>query len=275
MKWPEWLMLIRHDVSAYNNMKNEKENDPLYQRFKKAYNKDPESSDAVTLAHAVYEKYRMGVSDADTPLQDETAERAYQTGVVLRGEFDAPHVIFHSPFLRVVGTLKGLKEGWPELKDARCIEDERIREQDHGLGLLYNDWRIFFTFHPEQRRLNALLGHYRYMWPQGENVPMVRDRNRLWMSTLVRDFPRRRVLAVTHHLNILAIRANQERLDERQFQHIDDHDKPINCGVTLYRGHPFEGEEGRLKLDFYNRCYYDKPQREPVAEPFPSPISEK
>ena len=39
-------------------------------------------------------------------------------------------------------------------KDAlkvKIIEDERIREQEHGLSSIYNDWRVFFTLHPEQK----------------------------------------------------------------------------------------------------------------------------
>ena len=99
-------------------------------------------------------------------------------------------------------------------------------------------------------------GPYWYRYPQGENVPDVRDRNRSWTTTLTRDFVGKKVLAVTHHLNILATRANLERLGECEFTRLDEEDKPINCGVTLYRCDPTKGKNGHLVLEYYNRKLY-------------------
>ena len=63
-------------------------------------------------------------------------------------------------------------------------------------------------------------------------------------------------MVVTHHLTILSMRANFERLDAAEFQRLDREEKPINCGVTLYKGRPYAGENGKLVLEAYNKKYY-------------------
>lgn len=140
----------------------------------------------------------------------------------------------------------------------RCKKnnDERIREQEHGLSILYNDWRVFQTLHPEQKLLREQEGRYWYRYPQGENVADVRLRTHNWMGTLIRDFAEKKVLVVTHHLTILSLRANFERLDENGFLHLDEHEAPINCGVTVYRGNPNKGTNGKLELEAYNQKFY-------------------
>ena len=76
------------------------------------------------------------------------------------------------------------------------------------------------------------------------------------MNTVVRDFSEKRLLVVTHHLNILGIRANLERWDAEEFIRVDNEDKPINCGVTAYCGDPTKGKDGHFKLKYYNRCLH-------------------
>jgi len=257
IKWPEWIMLIRHDVSAYNILKEQKKGIELYQRFLEAWHRDKAAADTRALAEQVYGKLALGIGDAKTPLADSEGRRAWEVGKALKKEGNPPpDVIFVSPYKRTLMTLRHIIRGWPELAKVKVYEEERIREQEHGLALLYNDWKVFETLHPEQRLLRKIEGPYWYRYPQGENVPDVRDRNRSWTSTLTRDFAGKRVLAVTHHLNILATRANFERLGEKGFTDLDEHDKPINCGVTLYRCDPDQGQNGRLVLDYYNRKLY-------------------
>ena len=62
-------------------------------------------------------------------------------------------------------------------------------------------------------------------------------------------------MAITHHLTILATRANFERLSPKEFLHLDKHEKPLNCGVTRYIGNPNLGSRGKLELCQYNRQY--------------------
>jgi broad specificity phosphatase PhoE len=168
---------------------------------------------------------------------------------------NSPHVIFVSPYLRTEHTLHFLQEEWPDLRNARVYREERIREKDPGLGLLYNDSRIYFLMHPEQAQLSKLLGDYDYRYLNGENIPDVRERNLSWINTITREFAGKRVMAITHHLTILATRANFERLSPEEFLHLDKHEKPLNCGVTRYIGNPNLGSRGKLELCEYNRQY--------------------
>jgi broad specificity phosphatase PhoE len=136
------------------------------------------------------------------------------------------------------------------------LGEDRIREQEHGLSLLYSDWRVFQTFHPEQRELYELLGPYWYQYPQGESTSMVRDRVRLFTNMLVREYSGKVVYLVSHHLTKLCIRANYERLTPEQFIDLDNHQKPINGGVTIYKGNPEVGTDGKLELIEYNKKLY-------------------
>jgi len=167
-----------------------------------------------------------------------------------------PHVIFVSPYVRTVETLEYIKLGWPALKDAKIIPDDRIREQEHGLALLYNDRRVFHVFHPEQKELLNLQGPYWYRFPQGESVSQVRDRLRSFLATLIREYSNYRVMLITHHITILSIRATLERLSPQEFIRLDKEEKPLNCGLTIYMGNPWVGREGRLELQQYNKQLY-------------------
>jgi len=255
MKWPEYLMLIRHDVSAYNVLKKQKMKNPAYRKFLRSFEDAPGSEETRRLAEEVCNT-TLSHGDHDTPLADIEARRAEKTAKQLQKKFELPDVVFVSPYERALATFEGLKRGWPELARVKVYEDERLREQGHGLALLYNDWRIFHAIHPLQRQLFLKEGRYWYRYPQGENVPDVRDRNRSWTATIIRDFAEKKVMAITHHLNILAMRANFERLGAEEFIRLDEKEKPINCGVTLYAGNPALGKDGRLELEFYNRKYY-------------------
>ncbi len=255
MKWPLSITLVRHDTSAYNVLKDKKKDDPLYQQFLLSRKVSRSSQETKALAIQVQQKFALNMGDADTPLADKEGSQAYQTGVALSfGQL--PDVIFASPYKRALLTLEHITRGWINLAKVKIYEEERIREQEHGLALLYNDWKVFHTMHPEQEILNKREGAYWYRYPQGENVPDVRERNRSWLGTLVRDFAGKHVFAVTHHLNILAMRANLERWGAKEFTHEDRCEKPINCGVTVYRGFPDQGRDGKLVLESYNTKHY-------------------
>ncbi len=259
MKWPEQLMLIRHDVSGYNMLRAKKAKSELYQKFLIAFAKNQESEETKALALQVQEKFSLNVGDANTPLHDREAKRACEVGVKLRELYGAkpPHIIFVSPYERTLMTLQGLRRGWPELHHVKVVEEERIREQEHGASLLYNDWRVFHALNPGQGRLFGQESDYWYRYPQGESVPDVRMRIRSWTDTLIRDFNEQRVFAVTHHLSILSFRSNIERWGAKKFMQVDKEDKPINCGVTEYRGNPNVGKNGHLELFSYNEKYYE------------------
>jgi broad specificity phosphatase PhoE len=258
MKWPTELLLVRHAESAYNNLKRKKEADPDYGRFRQLLEKDRLNPEIHLLARALHKSHALGCSDRDTPITPTGEAQANMTGKGMRESGVAPpDVIFVSPYLRTEQTLSILQEEWPDLRKATVYREERIRERDHGLGVLYNDSRIYFLMHPEQDELHKLIGEYDYRFLNGENIPDVRQRNLSWITTLTREFAGKRVMAITHHLTILATRANFERLSRAQFLHLDEHEKPVNCGVTRYIGNPELGTRGRLELHEYNRQYYE------------------
>jgi broad specificity phosphatase PhoE len=259
MKWPNTLTVVRHGQSAYNQLKGLKADDPLYAEFKAAHNrrrKDPET--ARRLAQQLIDdgRFILGSGDHDTELTEVGKQQAETTGSRLSELITLPDVILVSPYLRTHQTLGCLAVGWPELRDVKTVEEERLHEQDHGLSILYNDWRIFEIMHPEQEALRHLQGPYWYRYPQGENIPDVRERHRSLQVTLTREYSDQSVLMIGHHLSILALRTNLERLDAAGFQDLDDHQKPVNCGVTVYRGNPTVGQDGHLELDIYNKQLY-------------------
>lgn len=257
MKWPNELLLIRHAESAYNDLRRQKDADPEYQRFHRLFDEDPSQEEARALSVVLHQRYALGYSDRNTPITVAGETQARATGKAMAQAGTAPpDVIFVSPYRRTEQTLQLMLEQWPALRTAKVYREERIREKDHGLGLIYNDWRIYHVRHPEQAELHNLLGDYDYRFVGGENIPDVRQRNLSWITTLTREFAGRRVMAITHHLTILATRANFERLSPEEFLHLDRHEKPLNCGVTQYVGDAEVGSRGRLRLVEYNRRYY-------------------
>ena len=168
-------------------------------------------------------------------------------------EYPLPDIVLVSPYMRTQQTYTEITVAWPALLSVPVIYDDRIREQEHGLSLLYNDWRVFHVFHPEQKKLYDLMGPYWYQYPQGESVPQVRDRIRSMTNTLIREYAGAHVLIITHHLTILSFRANFERLSAEHFLRLDKREKPINGGLTRYRGNPNRGTDGKLELEYYNR----------------------
>lgn len=253
MKWPNRFTIVRHGQSEYNALRDKKIKSPIYQAFLAEFEKNHQSEEARKLARQVKEAMSLGVSDYDTALTDAGVRQARETGEGLSVQMGLPDIIFFSPYLRTRKTLDHMIEGWPELAKVRKFEDDRLREQEHGLSLLYNDGRVFQTFHPEQKEFHALMGRYWYQYPQGESVSQVRDRVRLFLDMLIRECATKHVLIVSHHLTKLSVRANLERLTDKEFIRLDEHEKPVNCGVTSYKGNPHAGTNGKLELEFYNK----------------------
>lgn len=253
MKWPKKLSLVRHGQSTYNILRAQKESDPLYQSFKLAFEKDFQSTETLRLAQEVSEKFSLGVSDYETPLTEAGKTQARETGKRIPGLIPYPDVVFLSPYLRTRNTFECMTEEWPALLKTKIVSEYLVREQEHGLSLLYNDWRVFHTLNPDQKKLFGLLGPYWYQYPQGESVSQVRDRGRDFAGMLIREYAEQNVLVITHHLTILSMRANFERLSPEQFMHMDEHEKPVNCGVTTYKGNPKLGKDGKLELEYYNK----------------------
>ncbi len=259
MKWPLSITFVRHGQSDYNALRERKAKDRVCQQFKAAYQANFRSPLARELAREIRCKYALKVSDYETPLTEEGKIQAERTGKQLSTRPDlvhVPRVIFYSPYLRTKQTVEHLKSAWGGLCKATEVPDDRIREQEHGLSLLYSDWRVFHVMHPEQKELYELLGPYWYQYPNGESVSHVRDRGRDFSGMLIREWAGEHVMVVTHHLTILSFRANYERLTPEKFIRLDEDEKPVNCGVTIYHCDPSRGRDGRLFLQTYNQKFY-------------------
>lgn len=263
MKWPNTLAFIRHGESAYNVLKSNKHTE-TYLKFQKQFEKEfaaakeenwasPELS---RMARHLWNNFRLNVSDYNTPLTKEGFRQAKVTGQKLLKHVPKPDVIYVSPYLRTRETLRGIIEGCPGLKGVKAASEERLREQEHGLSTVYNDWRIYFTLNPVQALLFKLEGDYEYRFLNGENKADVRGRVRSFLATLIRENSGQNVLVVSHHLTLLSMMANLERWDREKFIKTDRTERPINCGLTIYKGDPSRGKEGRLMLKSYNKKLY-------------------
>lgn len=257
MKWPERMDFMRHGVSAFNALVRAKKEGVAYQRFMQAWERDPHSGETRRLALIAKDEIFLGIGDWSTPLQSEYVDEAIRTGVRLReDDTPKPNIIFVSPYQRTLETLEAVKEGWPEIRNVPVVKDERLRERENGVKLLYPDRNIFDALFPDQAQLRKLEGDYWYRPPQGENIPDVRLRAHAWVSTIIRDFAKKRVFSVVHHVLILSARATLERWDAEKYIEMDEHNKPSNCGITRYCGNPNAGTDGRLELEFYNRIFH-------------------
>jgi len=257
MKWPNSITMMRHGESAYNNLKRQKADDPKYQEFKTLFEEDFTQPRCRKLAEELIVTYCVGVSDFETPLTDAGREQAFRTGVAFAVDDPfPPDVVLVSPYLRTRQTWGAMQFAGYRANNAPVVFEDRIREQEHGLVTVYNDWRFFCTLHPEQKTLYDLTGRYWYQFPQGESVSMVRDRARDVASMCIREYASLNVLMITHHLLILSVRANFERLAPEAFIQLDEHETPLDCGITRYVGDPRRGKEGRLELVEYNKRYY-------------------
>lgn len=255
---PSSLIIVRHGESRYNELKKVRNISPLYRRFIEEYESDWRSLQTQTLALAVKREFYLNVSQHNTPIVEAGKEQARTTGANLKNEILLPEVVFVSPSPRTGLTFECMKEGWPELGEVSEVYfDERIREQEHGLITLFSDLKVFFALNPWQRELYDVDGDYFFKFPNGENVPAVNLRIGLWLDMLNKKFQGKRILVVGHHRSILSMRVLIEGLSPEEFVRLDNFEKPLNCGVTMYRKEPARGKSGRLVLQCYNKKLYE------------------
>jgi broad specificity phosphatase PhoE len=257
MKWPHSVWFVRHGESAYNVQRDNKLSDPAYQRFVAAYQADWRSPETRALAEQMWRRFDLGLGDWNMPMTERGVRQSRALGMAMGSRFELPDVIFTSPHDRAWHTLRMMIEGWPELANVRVIEEPRLHEQDHGLVGIYNDWRIFTALNPEQKMLQDLVGDYWYRFPQGENMFDVVERMRSFIGTIARDHSECRVGVITHHMTILSFLAALLRWNHHEFLEWRRDRRPINCGLTLFRGNPDVGDEGKLELVEYNTKLFE------------------
>ena len=253
MKWPTYLVLLRHAESQFNKFKKTLENDPQWQAFVAAYEADFQSEKTKHLAGILQAQYKNLWRDRKISLTQYGREvQAVKAGAYLKTQIDTPDVILVSPYERCLKTLDGLRQGWPELENIPTYQEECLVERSIGLCLLYAHWRIFHVFHPEQKELYEQEGCYDYRYPQGDNMRDVNLRMKDLFDTIIREFHGKKVLGIAHGVSIMGFRTAQERLTEAEFVELEQNNSPKNCSITLYRGDPTQGNDGRLVLERYN-----------------------
>ncbi|MCS7109306.1 MAG: histidine phosphatase family protein [Candidatus Micrarchaeota archaeon] len=86
-------------------------------------------------------------------------------------------------------------------------------------------------------------GKYYYHPLGGENYPDVGLRLHIFLGTLVRDYPKKKVLIVIHSVVIMMFRKLLERLEEKDILEIDTTDGVKNASITVYK---FDKKERHL-----------------------------
>src|SRR5271157_4593031 len=232
-KWPNELLLVRHGQTEANVRK----------QAAKTAGLEPSWSDAVR--------------DMDTPLTFLGTVQAQFLGLELCRRYPVVDVygyrlkkralefIITSPYLRTKRTMEHIIRGLGY--SPKVVVDERLREIDFGSmdGITREQFRELY---PHEAARRARDGKYWYRPPGGENRPDVRDRVRLFLDTLNRDYEGTKTLIVCHSVVVLAFRSLLERWEEAEYLQVDKEDDVQNCGLTVYKR-----EDGwRLKLQEYN-----------------------
>jgi broad specificity phosphatase PhoE len=253
IKGPSELISIRHALSEFNQMDERRHSDPKHQNFVEAFNADPHSSATRKLAQEELQRYFLTSSDPDTPIAKGQENRIRRVGQELQKFFHIrgdrfPDVIFVSPYLRTRQTLKFLTEGCPALSRIETIEDERIREQEHGILTVHFDRRVFVTLNDVDGKLFTLEGPFWYRFPSGESVSDLLLRLRSWLNDVRRDFSNKRVFVVSHNIAIMGLRSIVEQMSPETFVQTMKTDMPKNLCLTLHTSQKDEG----LVLNRYN-----------------------
>lgn len=255
MKWPKILGMARHGESVYQDLVKRRNSDPLWHEFVQEFNKNHRAERTRELATIIMEKYPLPYSDYETPLTGYGMEQARMAGALLKTKISLPDIILISPYIRCRQTFDGFAEAWPALKTARRDFDGRLEERDIGIGIMYNNWRLFQTFYPEQKDFYDRLGstaYFFYQHPQGQSPRHMQTDDRSLLATLIREYAGKCVLLITSHVRILTLRATIERMTPEEFVALDHEDPPKNCSLTIYEGEPELGAKGRLVQREYN-----------------------
>ena len=208
------------------------------------------------ITREIWKVTKLPYSDFDTLLTETGKWQARETGKKLNTLIELPDIIYVSPYRRTMQTLEYIIEGWPELGKVPMTSEERVREHEYGLASIYNDWRVYLTLNPIQALLYKQDGDYHFRYLNGESKADVRGRVRSFLSSLIRENSEQNVLVISHNIMTLAMRANLERWLPDKFLAVDKSEKPINCGIAIYRGDPNLGKNGRLVLEKYNEKLY-------------------
>ncbi len=273
---PETVTLARHAESKYNELKVIIQQFETFKKFhelfKQEYYQDPKNripkrldvpvleglwptAELRGLALALFRDIDIlmqGVSDYDTPITDNGWRQSKETGSRIADVIPKPDVIYTSPYLRPNQTLEGILQTAPaHWKSIPVFQNESIREQEHGMQTIFNDWRLHFVFEPMHMLRYHKEGEYAYRHDGGESKFDVRDRYSRFNGRLRRKHAGENVLAVTHHLTILSALAEVLHWTREDFIDWDKNRKPPNASLTLLRRELGKSRTGKdiLTLD--------------------------
>ena len=190
--------------------------------------------------------------DADMPLSSLGKKQAEATRKFLKKRYKNFDIIFSSPFERAQSTARIIAKSFP---GSRLVIEERIREIEFGVvdGLLSEEIKTLFPFEYDRKKKE---GKYYYRPSGGESYPDVNLRVWSFLTTLVREYPKQKILVVSHSVVMLAFRKLLEKLSEREVMNINKEDKIKNCGITTYRFDPLLKPKPKLGLELYNKTAY-------------------
>jgi broad specificity phosphatase PhoE len=264
----EYLAAIRHIESEYNAL--DKRRIPGYKDFESLFDEEYSrlsaeseqgsfpSEKLLELAKPLVPALTARQSDYNTPVLDSSIPNAIETGKRLKEYLEVPDKVVVSPYLRTQLSLKALQTGWPELTDVSTFTEPRIREQEYGKRAAINDWKLYTTLNPEQAWYRKMASGYEYRHDGGESFLDLRERVRDFLQDSTRiqvlgmlnantQAPGK-ILLVTHHLTIMAIRSLLEGWDRETFLRLDRDERPPNCSVTTYT----PSKAGSMRLSHKN-----------------------
>ena len=226
-KWPNNLVLVRHGLSIYNE-----ERELINRGVLKTYSSKIKS-----------------LRNADIPLSAKGKIQAKKTGIFLAKKYDHFDAVFASPFRRALNTAKLIAKNLPK---TNLIIEERIREKEFGIsdGRTQDEIKILFPYE-YSRKLKEKKYYYRPIG--GESYPDVNLRIWSFLNTLVREYPKKNILIVSHSAVMLCFRKLLEKLTEKQLLEISRNDDVRNCAIISYRFDPSLKPKPKMKLDVYNK----------------------
>ena len=247
-QWPHEIAIVRHGESAGNVARDR------------------------ALAAGLSE-IDIAKRDCDVPLSPLGERQSRALGQWLARNFDKPHAVLSSPFLRACQTSRIVLEK-AQWADVPLVVDERLREKEFGI-LDRLTRRGIEEEHPDQAEMFTRLGKFYYRPPGGESWTDVILRLRSMIDTLTREYARRRVVIVAHQVIVLCFRYLFERLDEETILAIDRERDVANCSTTVYRYDENLREHGGMSLVWYNRSEALKEAGERITRESDVPVAPK
>ncbi len=190
------------------------------------------------------EQLDLAERDMDVELSDLGRHQATAFGEWLgtADEEKRPDIVVASPYVRAADTARIVADTAGLGVEVRT--DERLREREFGILDLLTRRGVAARFPSESERRDRI-GKFYYRPPGGESWVDVALRLRSLRDSVVREFPDRRVMLVTHEVPIIIFRYLVEALDEQAALDLSAEGSIANCSLTSYR----RDDERRLVLE--------------------------